>query len=101
MPKISTGIPKNFENSLRTTASQWPSIGQAIGLDFRLLVKIKTAKENHLKPLLSKINSKMFPFIKTNLVAGAGIAPASQGYEPREVLLLHPRDISLNSLFTF
>ena len=24
------------------------------------------------------------------LVAGAGIAPASQGYEPREVLLLHP-----------
>ncbi len=27
-----------------------------------------------------------------NVVAGAGIAPASRGYGPREILLLHPAD---------
>src|SRR3989344_3761750 len=46
MPRISTGTPKNLENSLRTTSSQWPSIGQAIGFAFRLLMKMKSAKAN-------------------------------------------------------
>src|SRR3989344_3379881 len=44
MPRISTGTPKNLENSLLTTSSQWPSIGQAIGFAFRLLIKMKNAK---------------------------------------------------------
>ncbi len=29
-------------------------------------------------------------FILFYLVAGAGIAPTARGYEPREILLLHP-----------
>src|SRR3989344_9162392 len=44
MPRISTGTPKNLENSLLTTSAQWPSIGQAIGFAFRLLMKIKNAR---------------------------------------------------------
>ena len=82
MPRISTGTPKNLENSLLTTSSQWPSIGQAIGFAFRLLIKMKSAKANppkaaaiknkfknvsisvfttSLEPILSKIRNERKP----------------------------------------
>src|SRR3989338_4878966 len=82
MPRISTGTPKNLENSLRTTSSQWPSIGQAIGFAFRLLIKIKNARAKppkaaaiknkfknvsisvfttSLEPILSKIRNERKP----------------------------------------
>src|SRR3989339_981396 len=82
MPRISPGTPKNLENSLLTTSSQWPSIGQAIGFAFRLLIKIKNARAKppkaaaiknkfknvsisvfttSLEPILSKIRNERKP----------------------------------------
>ena len=45
------------------------------------------SKEICLRPLAERENRPKAVF---NLVAGAGIAPAYQGYEPREGLLLNP-----------
>src|SRR3989338_11660007 len=60
MPSISTGTPKNLENSLLTPSSQWPSIGQAIGFAFRLLMKMKKDKANPPKAAAIKNKFKNF-----------------------------------------
>ncbi len=46
------------------------------------------------------MHNRSFPFISMTSVAGTGLAPMSSGYEPDEVLLLHPA-ISSSILLSF
>ena len=47
---------------------------------------------NGIEPLFEAYESPVLPLNYTGqkIVGGAGLAPASGGYEPPEILLLHP-----------